>query len=92
MKTIQYEPKYSEFLPEYKDMKEGILYISNEYNTCNHLCPCGCGAEISLPFNRPNAHTLEITEDKTVSITPSIQYRGTCRSHYYITDNKIVPC
>ena len=34
MRRVHYMPK---------DLKPGILYVSEEFNIAIHLCACGCG-------------------------------------------------
>jgi len=74
------------FIPD--RIEEGILYISKEYNTCTHLCGCGCGERVPLPLD-PNNWTLMMNRDKP-TLTPSIQQRFECKSHYFITDGEII--
>lgn len=88
MKQTELTPKYVDFIPSVSDMKEGVLYISKPYKTTSHLCACGCGNEIVLPFGTLG-WTLE-ERPSGVTMRPSIgSFNLSCKSHYYITDNKI---
>jgi hypothetical protein len=85
------KPKYVELMPE--TLTEGILYISVTYGVCSHLCPCGCNYEVPIPFGDADYQWKLITEgDSTISLTPSLLNTFECKSHYYITKNKIEWC
>lgn len=84
------KPVFVETIPaDSEELKTGILYICMKYNTLVHRCPCGCGglSEIGL---HPATRRL-IYDGQYVSIVPSIGVRTLrCRSHYWITKNRIV--
>lgn len=67
-------------------LEHGKIYVSQEFKTSIHLCACGCGEEVVLPFDIvrfPHSHWV-LSEQGT--FRPSVgndQYA--CRSHYYIT-------
>lgn len=72
-------------------MEDGIIYISEKYNTSTHRCLCGCGEKTVLPLNH-NGSTfgwnLIKHDDGKISFTPSIgNYNLPCKSHYIITKN-----
>jgi hypothetical protein len=79
-RTLGHE--FVEYVPHV--LAEGVLYISTTYNTCLHLCCCGCGSEVVLPisptdwaFSYDGAH---------VSLHPSVgNWSFPCRSHYVVT-------
>ena len=78
--------EFVEFIPE--ELKERTLYISIKYCTAVHKCCCGCGREVVTPLS-PTAWKL-IFDGKTVSLSPSIgNWSLPCRSHYFITKNKV---
>lgn len=78
------------FLPRILD--EGYLYISRKYKTAIHLCACGCREEVITPLDDLNGWVLHKNEE-LVSLTPSIgNYQVPCKTHYFITNNKIVWC
>jgi hypothetical protein len=78
--------KFVKHIPEKTD--EGILYISMEFSTAIHRCCCGCGQEVVTPFSPDTWHL--IFDGKTVSLNPSVgSWQFVCRSHYFITRNKI---
>jgi hypothetical protein len=83
--VLAYE--FVEFIPQ--DLKEHTLYISIAYCTAVHKCCCGCGREVVTPLS-PTAWKF-IFDGKTVSLHPSIgNWSLPCRSHYFITNNKVV--
>lgn len=78
--------KFVEFIPE--TLEDGILYISIEYCTAVHKCMCGCGKEVVTPLS-PTDWEIRFN-GKTVSLNPSIgNWSFECKSHYWITKNKI---
>ena len=83
--VLAYE--FVEFIPD--DLKDRTLYISITYCTAVHKCCCGCGREVVTPLS-PTGWKL-IFDGKTVSLDPSIgSWSLPCRSHYFITKNKVV--
>lgn len=88
MKQKGITPEYVDFIPPVSKMKQGVLYISKPYKTTAHLCPCGCGNVVVLPFGT-HGWTLE-ERPSGVTMRPSVgSFNLPCKSHYFITDNKI---
>lgn len=87
MKLHQIQHKFVEFIPE--KLEPGQLYISFEYNTANHLCACGCGNEVVTIIGPADS---SITYNgHGVSISTSIGNSNfPCKSHYWISDNRVV--
>lgn len=71
-----------------KQLEPGILYYTEEFRTCAHLCACGCGAKVRTPIS-PVEWT--ITEsDKGPSLYPSVgNWQLKCQSHYWINAGKV---
>ena len=89
MKTIIWHPIWVENMPE--SMKKGELYISTKHHLVEHICACGCGAEVSLPLGR-SEWKIEY-DGETVSLWPSIgNWRLPCKSHYIIQESKTRWC
>jgi len=66
----------------------GVLYITLEYGTAVHLCPCGCGSRVVTPLT-PTDWELRFN-GKEVSLSPSIgNWSFPCKSHYWIIRNKV---
>lgn len=95
MKITELTPEFSHYLPE--EIQEGKLYISLDFGTSKHLCPCGCGSLIVVPFSidNPNQYQWHYTQtaDNKISLSPSVgNWQIPCQYHYMITENKIVLC
>ena len=81
------EPYFCDRIPS--DLAPGILYISMMGKLAIHLCPCGCGETVVTPF--APSHWKLMFDGDTVSLWPSVgNYEFSCRSHYFITNNRIV--
>ena len=71
-----------------KDLRPGILYVSEEFGIALHLCPCGCGSKIRTPLS-PTDWTFKET-DEGPSLYPSVgNWQHACQSHYWITQGEI---
>ena len=86
MTPIRLDHTFVEEIPQ--RLRPATCYISIRYATAAHLCPCGCGHEVSTPIS-PTDWTLTF-DGETVSLHPSISNR-LCprRSHYWINQNQI---
>lgn len=74
------------YLP--KELKEGFLYVSNEFGVAGHLCPCGCKNKIITPLD-PTEWSFKEVDDKP-TLFPSIgNWQLPCKSHYWITNGLI---
>jgi len=83
------------FIPD--EMEPETLYISLEFESSSHLCACGCGDKITLPFTinqakyNQNANDPTYREwfydDSSVTFDPSIL--NPCKAHYYIKKGMI---
>lgn len=84
MKKFKY--KFVNIIPD--DIDVDTLYISTEYKTAIHKCPCGCESEVATPLS---PHDWKLTFDgDSVSLYPSVGSWGLpCQSHYWITNNVI---
>ncbi len=77
---VQYMPK---------DLKPGVLYVSEEFGAAAHLCACGCGAKIRTPLS-PTDWSLEVSPAGP-SLYPSIgNWQQECKSHYWIRGGEFV--
>lgn len=79
-----------EFMPE--KMEPGIIYVSEKFGSCIHLCACGwCGQETVTPFTGQDDWKLEIDDSDRVTLTPSVgNFQMPCGSHYWIRNGEIV--
>lgn len=89
MRISKLKPIYVKFPPKIDSMREGELYIlATEMPSSIHLCPCGCGNIVVLPHDKNGWKLAD--KDGKVTIRPSVgSFNLPCKSHYYITDNKI---
>ena len=72
-----------------KELASGILYVSEEFGTAAHLCPCGCGSKIRTPLGPADWGFVETEFGPTLD--PSIgNWQRACQSHYWIKDVEIV--
>lgn len=69
-------------------LEPGVMYVSIRHRTVLHLCACGCGHEVVTPLA---PHRWKLTYDgETITIRPSVGNSALpCRSHYFITRNRI---
>lgn len=87
MKIHSIESLHVEFIP--KQLENGILYISDQFQTASHNCCCGCGKKVVTPI-RETEYSLTESDGK-VSLFPSIgNWNFPCQSHYWIKQNKVV--
>jgi len=71
-----------------KELKLGVLYVSEEFCAAAHLCACGCGSKIRTPLG-PTEWALEVT-GQGPTLRPSIgNWQLACQSHYWIYQGKI---
>lgn len=87
-RLLEIKPQYVELMPG--EMKAGILYISEKYQTAIHLCACGCGGKTVTPLGAGEWQMSK--EGNVVTLRPSIgNWAGEnpYHAHYYITKNKI---
>lgn len=86
MNDIAFSPRFVELIPQ--RVEERVIYISMEYATAIHRCPCGCGGEVVTAFS-PTDWSLEF-DGESISLDPSIgNWNFPCRSHYYIKRGKV---
>src|SRR5437773_1606661 len=84
---MKIELQHVHYMP--KEMKPGILYVSEEFGIAIHLCPCGCMSKIRTPLG-PTEWSLKETQYGP-TLRPSIgNWQIPCQSHYWITQGQIV--
>jgi len=83
---VEFRIEFVEFIPD--KLEDRVLYISTEFKTASHKCPCGCGLEVVTPLSPIR---WKLIFDGSVSLDPSIgNWSFPCRSHYWIEGNKAV--
>lgn len=87
MKKIEeFEIKSVERIPHV--LVEGVLYVCLECQVAVHLCACGCGEKIVTPLGKDGWHLW--LRDGIATLNPSIgNFNIPCKSHYFITNNKV---
>jgi hypothetical protein len=70
-----------------KQLSDGIVYHSEEFELAALLCACGCGHRVTLLV--PDSHQV-ISEGGFATIRPSIAVcDAACKSHYFITAGRV---
>ncbi|WP_157544878.1 DUF6527 family protein [Nocardioides halotolerans] len=86
MKTTRYTPAFVESFPT--PLAAGVFYVSLEYNTCAHLCACGCGDEAVTPLSP--AQWSFTYDGESISVRPSVgNWSLACKSHYVIHKGRV---
>jgi hypothetical protein len=84
---MQFRLEHVHFMPQ--KLEAGVLYVSEEYETAAHLCPCGCGEKIRTPLGPTEWGLVERSDGP--SLYPSVgNWHLPCRSHYWIRDGAVV--
>jgi hypothetical protein len=72
-----------------RELRPGVLYVSEKFAVAAHLCACGCGAKIRTPLG-PTEWAVEET-DGGPTLRPSIgNWQQACRSHYWINQGEVI--
>ena len=53
MRVTAFKHAFVESIPA--DVDAGTLYVSIEFRTSMHLCPCGCGNEVVATISHQSA-------------------------------------
>jgi hypothetical protein len=84
---MKLQHRFVELMPS--ELEDGVLYVSIEYCTAIHKCPCGCGNRVVTPI-APTDWQIAFNGE-TISLNPSIgNWSLKCQSHYWIIENRIV--
>lgn len=87
MKTNVIRPEYVTQFPA--NFEDGVLYISEEFETAGHLCCCGCGERVITPLS-PAKWQIRKSGNR-VSLSPSVgNWKYACQSHYWISFNEVI--
>ena len=69
------------------EMREGVVYHTEEFELAGLLCACGCGHRITLLV--PDSHEVR-REAGYATIRPSIGvFDSPCKSHYLISGGDV---
>ena len=70
-----------------KQLADGVLYHSEEFEVAALLCACGCGHRVMLLV--PDSHHVT-SRDGMATVRPSISVcDADCKSHYIITAGQV---
>jgi Family of unknown function (DUF6527) len=87
MKIEKIELQRVQYMP--KELKPGVLYVSEEFGAAAHLCVCGCGSKVRTPLG-PTDWNLEETSGGP-TLRPSVgNWQLPCQSHYWIWQGRIL--
>ena len=74
-----------------------VLYVNGIPQMCEYLCPCGCGMPHPTFFPTDNRqrtaerHLWDFSRGPNgPTLSPSVRCLGGCKSHYNITDGKVI--
>jgi len=74
--------KISEFIPEFEEFEDNVIYISDVYGVSVHKCMCGCGSKTVMPLGK-GEWKYQIDSNDNISMQPSVgNYQLPCKSHY----------
>jgi len=74
------------------ELEKDIIYLSLEYETAIHLCPCGCGEKVVTPLDVNYGWKYEYDEDSNLlTLSPSLLNKW-CNTHYYIVNSEVNYC
>ena len=87
MKRTLVTHEFVDSIPE--RLEDGIVYVCVPFATVLHRCCCGCGLEVVTPLTPTD---WQVTYNgQSISLDPSVgNWSYPCRSHYWITNNKVV--
>lgn len=81
------ETVYMDRIPS--DIEQGKLYVSRECKVAIHLCACGCGEKVITPIDKQG--WIFADNDGKPTLSPSIgNFEFPCKSHYFVSDGKII--
>jgi hypothetical protein len=70
-----------------KQLSEGVVYHSQEFEVAALLCACGCGHRVMLLV--PDSHQVS-SERGMATVNPSIAVcDAPCKAHYFITAGQV---
>lgn len=91
--------KFGEF-PSIEEQERDTIIVgrSDGIDVCvRFFCRCDKATPLYIPFGEMNNEggsqerkLIWLEQDKVLSLTPSIQVKGGCSCHYYITNNQAV--
>lgn len=92
--VIKYSGEFVEELPLENEIEENVIYVVGENGyewLAAFVCPCGCNDLIQLNLLEDIKPGWRISKRNTqkISISPSIDRRVGCRSHFTVTNGEV---
>ncbi len=85
--------EYVDLMPEKLD--PDTIYISDEYQSCQFICPCGCNQRTHIPFirkgTRGESHLWTLSDSDGITLKPSLR-QMTCKAHFFLNNSKVTYC
>ena len=81
--------------PIWTEVEPGVVYLAEHTEGSGvekllFLCPCGCGDYQEIPvFEGAQPKWDYRLDGGKLTVTPSINRLCGCKSHYFITENKV---
>lgn len=87
MRQSNIVPRFVALIPS--QLEDGVLYISEQYQTAIHKCCCGCGEEVVTPLSSAQWRVRVV--NYKVTLLPSVgNWNFSCKSHYWIKQNRVM--
>ncbi len=84
---MKFELQHVHYMP--KELRVGVLFVSEEFETAAHLCACGCGSKIRTPLGPTEWSVMETKNGP--SLNPSVgNWQQACQSHYWISNGEVI--
>lgn len=88
MRVTEFETVFTDGIPH--KLEQGKLYVCKKDKLVMHLCPCGCGEYVMTPIDGSDYSWQYTNHNGKITLRPSIgNFSLPCKSHYYITENRV---
>lgn len=92
-RTHRYDYEFIDDVPD--EVRAGVIYLVQNQGYCWQSvmdCPCGCKSVLFMnhveDFNPSWSH--QINENNLITLYPSVDRMVDCKSHFWVTDGKII--
>jgi hypothetical protein len=82
----------TDVLPDKLPSRRLVLLRDGDEDWCvGFKCPCGCGQRVELPLiqEAEPRWKLNVEQDGTPTLSPSVWLRDGCRSHFFVRRGKV---
>jgi hypothetical protein len=84
---VRFELERVRYMP--KELRTGVLFVSEEFGIAIHLCACGCGSKVRMALGPAEFAVIDAPGGPTVR--PSIgNWQRPCQSHYWIERGEVL--